>query len=143
MYKRILLLSLLLTTASVLSVAHGTALGQTPPKRLSSTPTAFQTFYRNFRNAVTRRDKLAVASMTQFPFEYGWDAGDEGTYTRRQFLAKFDDIVGRNKGIFRRANPRFYVNGNSFDLTDESDASHFGFTKTRTGYKFTSMIVEP
>jgi hypothetical protein len=81
--------------------------------------------------------------MTRFPFAYGWDAGDEGTYTRRQFLAKFDVIFGKGKKIFRQRNPAFFVDGSSLDLMDEEDASHYGFMKTTTGYKFTSMIVEP
>ena len=117
---------------------------QPTPKRLSALPAKFQTFYTNFRNAVIRRDKQAVAAMTKFPFGYGWDAGDEGTYSRRQFLAKFDSIFPRSKRLFRQKNPRaFYGDGNSFDLTDESDASHYGFERTATGYKLTSFIVEP
>ncbi len=140
MKKLILATTFIAFGVGILSLTE--ARGQTS-KRLSSTPAAFQTFYRNFRNAVIRRDKPAVVAMTQFPFEYGWDAGDEGTYTRSRFLANFNHIFGNNKKIFRETNPTFYIDGKSFGLTDEEDASHYGFVKTPTGYKFASIMVEP
>jgi hypothetical protein len=112
-------------------------------KRLSSTPKDFQTFYAKFKGAVARKDKQAVASMTSFPFKYGWDAGDEGTYSRSRFLTNFNRIFGNNKKIFRQANPSFSVDGKHLDLMDEEDASHYGFVKTAAGYRFVSMIVEP
>jgi hypothetical protein len=112
-------------------------------KRLSSTPKDFQTFYAKFKGAVIRKDKQAVAAMTVFPFKYGWDAGDEGTYSRSRFLANFTRIFSNNQKIFRQANPSFSVDGKHLDLLDETDASHYGFVKTAAGYKFVSMIVEP
>jgi hypothetical protein len=112
-------------------------------KKLASTPKDFQTFYAKFKGAVARKDKQAVASMTTFPFKYGWDAGDEGTYSRSRFLTNFNRIFGNNKKIFRQVNPSFSVEGKSLDLMDEEDASHYGFVKTATGYRFASIIVEP
>ena len=118
------------------------AFGQTE-KKLSSTPKEFQTFYAKFKGAVLRKDRQAVASMTSFPFKYGWDAGDEGTYSRSRFLTNFTRIFGNNQKIFRQANPSFTIDGKSLDLMDEDDASHYGFVKTATGYKFRSIMVEP
>jgi hypothetical protein len=112
-------------------------------KKLSSTPKDFQTFYAKFKGAVTRKDKQAVVAMTSFPFKYGWDAGDEGTYSRTRFLANFNRIFGNNKKIFHQTNPSFTIDGKLFDLMDEEDASHYGFVKTSAGYKFVSIIVEP
>jgi hypothetical protein len=112
-------------------------------KKLASTPKDFQTFYAKFKAAVVSKDKTIVASMTSFPFKYGWDAGDEGTYSRSRFLSNFNRIFGNNKKIFRQANPTFSVDGKSLDLMDEEDASHYGFVKTAAGYKFVSIIVEP
>lgn len=112
-------------------------------KRLTSTPKAFQAFYAKFKSAVLRGDRQAVASMTSFPFQYGWDAGDEGTYTRSQFLRKYNDIFRGTRRLFGQANPKFYVDGSSFGLTDTTDASHYGFEKKHGAYFFTSFIVEP
>jgi hypothetical protein len=112
-------------------------------KKLTSTPKEFQTFYAKFKSAVIRKDKHAVASMTSFPFKYGWDAGDEGTYSRSRFLTNFNRIFSNNQKIFRQANPSFTIDGKHLDLLDETDASHYGFVKTSAGYKFVSIIVEP
>lgn len=111
--------------------------------RLNSTPKAFQTFYATFRNAVVKRDKNTVASLTQFPFEYGFDAGDEGTFSKTQFIKKFDDFFGGGRKIFAQKNPVFYSEGETYNLTDEWDASHFIFKKKGTSYKFTAYIAEP
>ena len=111
-------------------------------RKLKSTPKAFQSFYSKFRSAVAKRDKNAVVSMTLFPFEYGWDAGDEGTYNRTQFISKFNDIFGSRK-IFSQPNPTFYVENGSFNLTDTSDASHYIFAKKGSKYYFKAFIAEP
>ena len=111
--------------------------------RLNSTSKAFQTFYAKFRNAVIKRDKETVASLTQFPFGYGFDAGDEGTFSKAQFIKRFDDFFGGGRKIFTQKNPVFYSEGDTYNLTDEWDASHFIFKKKGTSYKFTDYIAEP
>jgi hypothetical protein len=133
--------SLILFTFTIICFAQFVS-AQTE-KKLTSTPKEFQTFYAKFKSAVIRKDKQTVASMTVFPFKYGWDAGDEGTYTRSRFVTNFNRIFGNNKKIFRQANPSFTIDGKHLDLLDETDASHYGFVKTATGYKFVSIIVEP
>ena len=70
--------------------------------RLSSTPKAFQTFYAKFRNAAVRGDKKTVVSLTRFPFEYGFDAGDEGTFSKAQFISRFDNFFGNVDHINQR-----------------------------------------
>jgi hypothetical protein len=115
-------------------------------QRVSATPKTFQAFYAKFRKAVIARDKVTVASLTRFPFDYGFDAGDEGTYTRRQFLKNFNNIFGTDAeaiAFFRRANPTVYPNGRKFDVLDDSDASHYIFEKRGASYQFTAYIVEP
>lgn len=128
--------------ASILLLSTIPASAQTE-KRLTATPRAFRTFYAKFKSAVLRNDKPAVASMTSFPFKYGWDAGDEGTYTRRQFIRKFDDMFRDTRRLFSRSNPQFYVDGDTYSLTNTADASHFSFVKKGTKYYFASFIVEP
>ena len=121
-------------------VAHA----QPTPKPLSATPKAFQVFYAKFRTAVIARDKTTDVSLTTFPFQYGYDAGDEGTYTKAQFLRRFDRIFGSQRAIFARRAPSFYDDEDwGFDLLDESDASHFIFEKKGASYQFTAYIVEP
>lgn len=112
-------------------------------RKLSSTPKAFQTFYAKFKAAVAQKDKKAVAALTKFPFRYGWDAGDEGTYTRGQFLAKYNDIFGGTAKFFAQKNPTFYSENGSFSLTNEEDASHYLFEKRGSTYVFSAIMVEP
>jgi hypothetical protein len=114
-------------------------------RRLSATPRAFQVFYTKFRKAVIARQKTAVVSMTAFPFQYGYDAGDEGTYTRAQFLKNYDKVLGRGQdiAIFRRTNPTFYSGDGRFELVDESNASHYTFEKKGASYRFAAYISEP
>lgn len=116
--------------------------GQTE-KRLISTPKAFQTFFAKFKRATVNGDKKVVATMTSFPFRYGWDAGDEGTYDRAQFLANFDKIFGDARNLFRQKNPKFYIGDHSYGLTNEEDASHYRFEKRGSTYKLVAFVVEP
>ena len=112
-------------------------------RRLSATPKAFQLFFAKFKAAALKRDRETVTSMTSFPFEYGWDAGDEGTYTRRQFLVKFRVIFSETDKLFGQRNPLFYVENGSYTLTNDQDASHFSFKKSGVTYKFSGFFVEP
>lgn len=140
---KILTLSVVLFLSTLAVIGAGSADAQTT-RRLNATPKAFQVFFAKFKAAVTRRDKAAVAAMTSFPFEYGWDAGDEGTYNRREFLAQFGHIFGGSRNLFAQRNPKFYSeDSSSYSLTNEENASHFGFEKRGNTYKFTSFIVEP
>ncbi|MFZ1699876.1 MAG: hypothetical protein WBO10_15620 [Pyrinomonadaceae bacterium] len=112
-------------------------------KRLTATPKAFQAFFAKFKTAAIKRDRTAVASMTKFPFKYGWDAGDEGSYNRAQFISNFSRIFDGTGSFFERKNPKFYTESGSFDLTNENDASHYIFEKRGSTYKFTAFIAEP
>ncbi len=139
---KILIISIVLFVSSITVIGVGTVDGQTN-RKLTSTPVAFQAFYAKFKAAVTKRDQNAVASLTRFPFDYGWDAGDEGTFTRSQFLAKYNDIFRGTGKLFGQKNPTFYGENGSYSLTNEADASHYSFEKRGSVYKFSSLIVEP
>ena len=115
-------------------------------KRLSATPKPFQAFYTRFRKAVLARDKATVASLTRFPFDYGFDAGDEGTYTRSQFLKNFNNIFGTDAeaiAFFKRTNPTVNPDGRKIDVLDDSDASHYMFEKIGKSYRFIGYYSEP
>src|SRR4030095_1378829 len=112
-------------------------------KRLDSSPPAFRTFFSKFKAAVERSDKLAVASMTSFPFQYGFDAGDEGTMSRTQFIRGFSRVFGRSPSkFFNEKNPLFSKDGGNYIISTE-DAAHLMFVKKGDGFRFTSYIVEP
>ena len=113
-------------------------------QRLSATPPAFQIFYAKFRKAVIARDKTTVASLTRFPLTYGFDAGDEGTFSKAEFLKRFNDIFGGERKVFALRNPTLYSEDpGSFDLVDQNDASHYVFEKRGASYQFTGYLSEP
>jgi hypothetical protein len=136
------LLTIAVLVLVVIAAQVGLARAQ-EQKTLTQTPREFQTFYAKFRGAVLKKDRKAVAALTSFPFEYGWDAGDEGTYTETEFIGKFDDIFGGAKKLFAQKNPKFYFHDDAYDLFNEEDASHYFFRKEGGTYKFISLIVEP
>ncbi len=107
--------------------------------RLSATLPEFQAFYTKFSRAMASRDKAAVVLMTKFPFEYAWDAGDEGTYTKAQFLKNFRSFAD---DLFRQKNPKVRFSNGNYAL-DTDDASHYFFEWDGRNYKFTSFFVEP
>lgn len=113
-------------------------------KRLGSSPKIFRTFFAKFRSAVERNDKTAVASMTRFPLKYGFDAGDEGTMSKAQFLRRFSDVFGDSpKQYFTEKNPRF-SRGEAGSYVISTDAAvHLVFVKKGNSFKFTAYIAEP
>jgi hypothetical protein len=112
-------------------------------KRLNSSPEAFRTFFSKFKSAVENSDKTAVASMTVFPFKYGFDAGDEGKMSKAQFVKRFNEIFGRNpKKFMTEKNPMFRKDGGSYIVSTE-DAAHLIFVRDKSGFKFSAYMVEP
>lgn len=111
--------------------------------RLRQAPAEFQTFYKKFVRAASKRQVSLLATMSHFPFKYGFDAGDEGVWTRRQFVAQAGDILRPVPSVFRQANPRFMTSGGDYTLMDPDNASYYSFKKRGGVYKFVSYIVEP
>ncbi len=111
--------------------------------KLEKTPKTFQTFFAAFKAAVRRKQKATVASMTEFPFDYGFDAGDEGKYTRTQFIKNFTKIFGSEGPLFDAKNIEFRCDARECVLDDMSDASHFIFKKRGKSYKFATYLSEP
>ena len=113
-------------------------------ERLSATPKAFQAFFAKFKTAVARGDKNGVASLTQFPFKYGFDAGDEGTFSKSQFIKRYNDIFGGGTRKFlAKSKPSFYLEAGTYSLSNPEDASSFTFKKNGSSYKFAGFYVEP
>ena len=111
--------------------------------RLTSTPAAFQTFYKKFAQTVNKGRIDQLADMTSFPFKYGFDAGDEGVWTRKQFLAKANGFLMPQPLVFKDKNPKFTVENGTYTLTNGDDASYYTFKKKGGVYKWVSYIVEP
>lgn len=113
-------------------------------KRLNSSPTAFRTFFAKFKSAVEKSSKTEVAAMTRFPFQYGFDAGDEGTMTKAQFIRRFSEIFGSSpKQFLTEKNPRFAIDDDGTYIVSTEDATHLSFVKDGNSFKFTTYIVEP
>jgi len=112
--------------------------------RLGSSPKAFRTFFAKFLRAVRAGDKAAVASMTRFPFRYGFDAGDEGEMTKRQFVKRFGEVFGRSpKRFLPEKNPLFARDDDGIYYVMTEDAAHLSFVKSGASFKFIAFVVEP
>jgi hypothetical protein len=135
-------MKVLILAGVLFALSHGAVFAQ-KTVRLNSTPKAFRTFFANFKNAVAKGNRQAVAAMTRFPFQWGFDAGDEGTWSRSQFIRNYDKVLTRREVFLTAKNPTFYAEGGTYNFTDESDASHYIFKKHGSTYKFTAYIVEP
>ena len=113
-------------------------------KRLNSASAEFRTFYSKFIAAVHRGDKTAVATMTSFPLIYGFNAGDEGKYTKTEYTRKgFTRMFGKAPARFlTEKNPVVSGGVTSFTVSTK-DATHLVFTKGGKRFFFTDYLVEP
>jgi hypothetical protein len=129
--------------ATLFVAGNQTAMAQ-EDKRLNSSPREFQTFFAKFRGAVERGDKAAVATLTVFPFSYGFDAGDEGKMTRAQFIKRFKDIFGDDpKKFLTEKNPLFSRGDRGSYIVSTEDAASLVFVKKGGAYRFSAFMVEP
>lgn len=127
---------------AMIAAAAPAVLGQREV-RLSRAPAEFRTFYKKFVAAVNKRQVPTLASMASFPFKYGFDAGDEGVWTRKQFLAQAGDILEPLPKVFKSSDPKFTSSRTSYTLADPDNGSYYTFEKRGGVYKFISYIVEP
>ena len=132
--KKIITLSLVLLLAGT-SLATGT----------SQTTGSFETFWQNFKAAVTKRDVEAVARLSKFPI--GMSYGIPAIKTKVQLTKRFRQVFNEQTdaaNCFGKAKPQ----------ADEGDAKHFSvacpdaagnevviyhFEQTRIGWKFTGL----
>lgn len=113
-------------------------------KRLDSSPRDFRVFFSQFKKSVEKSDKTAVVLVTSFPFKYGFDAGDEGTMTKAQFLKSYEKRFAESlKEAVKEENPVFAESKKNVYVVSTEDAAHLIFIKRDGGYKFFSYIVEP
>ena len=138
--RKIIVLGLIAVAIMLVASREGSAQEQ----RLNAASAEFKSFYAKFIAAVHRGDKAAVASLTSFPVIYGFDAGDEGKYTKNEFLKTgFRRMFGKTPSRFLTAkNPVVSGNGTSYTVSTK-DATHLIFTKGGKRFFFTDFLVEP
>lgn len=113
-------------------------------KRLDSSLPDFRAFFLKFKNSVNKSNKALIASLTVFPFKYGFDAGDEGTMTKTQFLKNCDKRLAKSlKEAVNEENPLFTESRNGLYILATQDAANLVFVRRGGSYKFSSYIVEP
>jgi hypothetical protein len=112
--------------------------------RLNQCPAAFRTFYIGFKTAVRKADKTKVASMTKFPLRWGLDAGDEGEYTRDEFIKNFSGLFGADTADFmQERNPLCTRHADGTVVITSEYALHLNFAKSGKTYKLAAFVVEP
>lgn len=135
--KRILIISIVILLAGLSASAQS-------EKRINSAPQAFRTFFAGFKSAIAKNDKTKVAAMTRFPFKYGFDAGDEGTMSRSQFIKRFAEVFGESpRNFLPEKNPLFGRGDAGSYVVSTQDAAHLMFVKSGNTFKFTAYMVEP
>lgn len=89
-------------------------------------------------------DKTAIASMTRFPFKYAFDASDEGTISKTQFIKNFNEIFGDSPSrFFDEKNPLFHIGEDGDYIISTDDAAHQVFVKQGSVFKFAAYLAEP
>ena len=69
--------------------------------------------------------------------------GDEGTYSRTQFLKHFKDVTGDFFGEFKMEKDPVFSMGKGRYVISTENASHRSFVRSGTTFKFVSYCVEP
>lgn len=120
-------LSLLVLTGAEESSAHFGRRAAPPPQSES-----FASFWKNFKTALAKNDKEAVASLTKLPFPY-----DNGELSRAQLIKRFDELFDRRlKRCLARA--RAVRDGESYSVFCGEQGLFFERVNGR--YKFTSFF---
>lgn len=136
------IICLIVLAFTFLAAGHQTAIAQ--EKRLNSSPPSFRAFFAKFKAAVEKNDKTAVAAMTSFPFSYGFDAGNEGSMSKSQFIKRFAEIFGKSpKRFLPEKNPLFSRDDRNSYVISTNEAASFMFEKKGNTFKFTAYMVEP
>jgi hypothetical protein len=107
----------------------------------------FNSFWTNFKTAVVKVDKNAVAGMTKFPLSMPY--GVKSVKTKADFLKRYDKIMNmeaNSKRCFQNGNAE--KQGNRYEIAcnfkSEPESSNdrpivYYFTKTKTGWKFAGL----
>jgi hypothetical protein len=95
---------------------------------------SFAPFWTQFKAAVAKKDKEAIAGMTKFPFNYG------KKMIRADFIKQFDVIFSAKvRKCFQGAKPEKSTNRESYTVFCGEDI--FTFTKDNGEYRLTDVDV--
>jgi len=106
---------------------------------------AIETFWTNFKTAVIKGDKEAIASIVQFPITMPY--GVPAIKTKAQLLKRYRDLFNRQSDAakcFAHAKPELETaNKNKFSVACKDAAGNevviYGFVRTRGVWKLKSL----
>ena len=91
---------------------------------------SFAAFWLQFKAAVAKGDKAAIAEMTKFPFDDG-----AKQLSKEEFIKNCGAIFGKKvQSCFANAKPVREKNGDTYDVF--CGESRFGFEKVNGEYRF-------
>lgn len=122
----------------------GPAWAQAPQKNIQSNA-SIDVFWEKFRAAVTKSDKMAVASLSQFPI--GMPYGVPTIRNNAQLVRRYRDVFDTQANAaecFREAQPKTNPdNSKEFTVGCKNEAGDevviYSFRRTRNGWKFTGL----
>ena len=122
----------------------GPALAQVAQKSLRSN-VSIDAFWEKFRAAVTKADKMEVASLSQFPI--GMPYGIPAIKNSAQLVRRYRDVLNGEANAakcFRQARPEINPdNPAEFTVACKNAAGDevviYSFLRTRNGWKFTGL----
>lgn len=122
----------------------GTAWAQASQKNVQSNA-SIDVFWEKFRAAVTKGDKMVVASLSQFPIDmpYGIPTIRNNAQLTRRYRDVFNGEANAAK-CFRGARPEINPdNSAEFTVACKNAAGDevviYSFRRTRNGWKFTGL----
>jgi hypothetical protein len=135
--------SLLLSTICVIAICVNPALNT--GVSFYQTVAARQTFWQQFKTAVTRRDVQTVARLSRFPI--GMSYGIPNIKTKAQLTKRFRQVFNEQTdaaACFDKAKPEVDpANVKAFTVACPDAAGNevviYHFAQTKTGWKFTSL----
>jgi hypothetical protein len=115
---------------SILTLLMLTAVASDVQSQQAKSPQPFAAFWAQFKAALAKNDKEAVASMTKFPFY--WDT----EITRGEFIKKYNEIFDRKiQRCFAKAKP--IKDRESYSVF--CGESIYVFEKVEGKYRFTAV----
>jgi hypothetical protein len=122
----------------------GIAGARVPTKNVQSNA-SIDAFWKNFRGAVIKGDKIAVGSLSKFPIgmPYGMSAIRNSAQLIRRYREVFDGEANAAK-CFGEARPEINPeNSAQFTVGCKNAAGDevviYSFSRTKTGWKFTGL----
>jgi hypothetical protein len=132
-------LSRLLAIGVACGALAGPVAAQQTPRASPAVQTEFNTFFRQFREALKANDAAATAALTRFPLYYDGDLRDAAHFQRSVFRRLFN---ARNRNCLQTARASYDRDGNGADTYSAFCGEQmFVFTKGAEGFRFSDIGV--